>query len=229
MAHTVRFQLPDGGFREITVRYALNAGYAGRDTAQVQHHVDELAALGVPAPKQIPTLYPISASLVTQSGAVQVPHGRTSGEAEWALLVGDNADDLLLTAASDHTDRDLEVHGVAWSKQSAPNILGDLAWPLADVAGSFDDFRLRAWTDHGSGEQLIQDGLAGQLLPPNHWLEKLAANSLLRPGTVLLSGTIPMIPGARQFAGAWRVELSDPLGRTSRINYRLEQLPHPWD
>ncbi len=132
MSQTLKFRLPDGGEREITVRYALNAGYAGRDTEQVQHHVDELAELGVPAPSRIPTLYPLSATLVSRPEVVQVPHERTSGEAEWALVVGDGPDDLLLTAACDHTDRALEVHGVAWSKQSAPDVLGDVAWPMAD-------------------------------------------------------------------------------------------------
>jgi apolipoprotein N-acyltransferase len=45
-------------------------------------------------------------------------------------------DDLLLMVACDHTDRDLEVHGVAWSKQSAPNILGDVAWSLVGTRRS---------------------------------------------------------------------------------------------
>ena len=117
MTQTLRFTLPGGGEREITVRYALNAGYAGRDTEQVQHHVDELAELGVPAPSRIPTLYPLSATLVDRPEVVQVAHGKTSGEAEWALVVGDGPDDLLVTVACDHTDRALEVHGVAWSKR----------------------------------------------------------------------------------------------------------------
>ena len=34
-----------------------------------------------------------------------------------------------------------------------------------------------------------------QLLPPSYWVDKLAEAGLLRPGTVLLSGTIPMIEG----------------------------------
>jgi hypothetical protein len=145
VSQTLRFTLPGGGEREIDVRYALNAGYAGRDTAQVRHHVDELAELGVPAPKRIPTLYPLSGSLVSRPEIVQAAHGKTSGEAEWALIVGDGPDDLLLTAACDHTDRALEVHGVAWSKQSAPDLLGDVAWPLAALEHELDAFTLKAW------------------------------------------------------------------------------------
>ena len=88
----------------------------------------------MPAPTDVPTLYPLSHLLARQDDVVQVPHGRTSGEAEWALVVGGSADDLLVTAACDHTDRALEVHGVAWSKQSAPDVIGGLAWRWADVA-----------------------------------------------------------------------------------------------
>jgi len=227
MNQSVKFRLASGGEREITVRYALNAGYAGRDTEQVQHHVDELAELGVPAPTRIPTLYPLSASLVGRPDVVQVAHGKTSGEAEWALVVGESQDDLLLTVACDHTDRALEVHGVAWSKQSAPDVLGDIAWPLSDVEHELDQFTLKAWVTHGDQEQLIQDGTLAQLLPPSYWLKELA--DLVRPGTVLLSGTIPMIAGVDQFADAWRVELTDSRGVTSRITYALERLPAAWD
>ena len=227
-ARLVRLQLPDGE-RQVVVRYALNGGYAGRDTEQVQHHVDELAALGVPAPSRIPTLYPLSATNVSQADTIQVPHEKTSGEAEWALLVGDDPDDLLITVACDHTDRALEAHGVAWSKQSAPDVLGDLAWRLSDVADDLDSFTLRAWVRHGDSEQLIQDGTLAQLLPPSYWVDKLAEAGLLRPGTVLLSGTIPMIEGVNQFADGWRVEMADPQGRASRIAYTVEQLPPAWD
>lgn len=226
--HTVQFRMEDGAQREMSVQYVLNAGFTGRDTEQVQHHVDELAALGVPAPAQIPTLYPLPARLASQVSEIQVPHAHTSGEAEWALVVGDSEDDLVLTAACDHTDRDLEVHGVAWSKQTSPNILGDLAWRISNVTEELDQFSLRAWVRHGRSETLIQEGTLAQLLPPGYWVEQLQAHSLLRPGTVLLGGTLPMTPGVDQFADAWRVELIDPRGRTSRLSYRLEQLPAAW-
>ncbi len=226
MSQTLRFALSAGGERDVTVRYALNAGYAGRDTQQVQHHVDELAELGVPAPTRIPTLYPLSASLVGRPEVVQVAHAKTSGEAEWALVVGETPEDLLLTVACDHTDRALEVHGVAWSKQSAPDVLGDVAWPLKDIGHELDQFTLKAWVRHGDTEQLIQDGTLAQLLPPSYWIKELGDR--LVPGTVLLSGTIPMIAGVDQFADAWRVELTDPRGITSRIVYNVEQLAEAW-
>lgn len=226
--HTVHLTMEDGTQREMPVQYVLNAGFAGRDREQVQHHVDELAAMGVPAPAQIPALYPLPSRLVSQTNTIQVPHAHTSGEAEWALVVGDRPDDLVLTAACDHTDRDLEVHGVAWSKQTSPNLLGNLAWRLSDITEELDRFTLRAWVTHERAETLIQEGTLAQLLPPAYWIEQLQTHSLLRPGTVLLGGTLPMTPGVDQFADAWRVELTDGHGRTSRLGYRLEQLPAAW-
>jgi hypothetical protein len=120
----LRFDISTGDSRELSVEHVFNAGYTGRDTGKVQKHVDELARLGVPTPSQVPTLYPLSSYLLTQTTSIQVPHARTSGEAEWAVIVGEDDTDLLLTVGCDHTDRDLEVHGVAWSKQSAPDIVG---------------------------------------------------------------------------------------------------------
>ncbi|MCA0438087.1 MAG: DUF2848 domain-containing protein [Austwickia sp.] len=226
-----------GARQDVTVQVSrvLNGGYAGRDTAQVQAHIDELAELGIPGPQRIPTMYPLSDYLAVQGDRVAVPHGRTSGEAEWALVVPGDAtgpEDYLVTAACDHTDRALERHGVAWSKQSAPDFLGDVAWRWGDVAQRFDGFTLRAWVRGAAGaagELLIQDGTPAQLLGPAYWIDRLGEAALLQPGTVFMSGTIPMIAGVDQFAAEWRVELADGAGAVSRVGYRVEQLPPAWD
>ena len=75
-----------------------------------------------------PDAVPAVRLLVGQADTVQVAARKTSGEAEWALVVGDDPTICCVTVRCDHTDRELEVHGVAWSKQSAPDVLGDLAW-----------------------------------------------------------------------------------------------------
>lgn len=143
-------------------------------------------------------------------------------------MVGDSEDDLLVTAACDHTDRALEVHGVAWSKQSAPDFIGDLAWDYASVEAGFDAFTLRAWVTTNGTEQLIQDGSVAELLSPRYWVDELRAAGLLRPHTLVMSGTIPMIPWVDQFAERWRVELADQQGQVSRVDYTVEVLPEPW-
>ena len=78
-------------------------------------------------------------------------------------------------------------------------------------------------------EELISDGTPAELLSPDYWIDRLDEAGLLRPGTVLLSGTIPMIEGVDQFADGWRVELADPAGNASTAAYRVEQLSEPWE
>lgn len=226
MEPEIELRMPDGVREHVRVRHVLNAGFSGSDETAVRHHVDELVELGVTPPGSVPTLYPLPAYLVAQTGEIPVPHARTSGEAEWALVIGD--DESLLTVASDHTDRDLEVHGITWSKSTCPNVVGDLAWPLRDV-DDLGSFTLRAWVTHDGTETLIQDGTLDALRTPAYWIDRLRDNGLLRPGTVLLGGTIAMRAGVDQFADAWRAEIADPRGNTSTVSYACRQLPAAWD
>lgn len=225
---SLTFTLPDGSRRTATAVRLLNAGYAGRSQEDVAAHVAELAEIGVPAPTTTPALYPVSPYLAQQTGTVRVQHARTSGEAEWALVVDDTGD-LLLTAACDHTDRELEAHGVAWSKNAGPDVLAERAWRLADVAERIDDLRLSAWvTDAEGAERLLQDGTAAELLTPEYWSEVLRERGELEPGTVLISGTIPMLPDVDQFAAGWRVRLSDPAtGEAIELVYDVVPMPEP--
>lgn len=215
----------DGTPVEVRVTTLLNAGYAGRSQQDVAAHVAELAELGIPAPTSTPCLYPVAPYLAMQIDQVPVQNGRTSGEAEWALVVaGPEERDILLTVACDHTDRDLEVHGVAWSKQAGPDVLGHEAWRLVDVADRLDELTLTAFV----GGQRIQRGTLAELLTPQYWLGELHKRGLLTPGTVLLSGTIPMDAAVDQFAGSWRVELFDPSAhKTISCGYTVEHMPEP--
>ncbi|WP_407547751.1 DUF2848 domain-containing protein [Streptomyces sp. Pv4-95] len=221
------FELPDGTTRDVDVQRVLNAGYAGRSQDDVAAHVAELAELGVPAPSVIPALYPVSPYLAQQTDRVAAQHARTSGEAEWALVVAADGE-LLLTAACDHTDRDLEVHGVAWSKNAGPDVLARRAWRLADVEQRLDALTLRAWVNHGGKETEIQHGTLAELLTPGYWAEVLRSRGDLVPGTVLISGTIPMAGDVDQFADGWRVELGDPAtGDVIRLGYEVVPMPEP--
>src|SRR5271170_657328 len=51
-----------------TIAYATTqlviAGWAARDEASVKHHIEELAAIGVPPPSSVPLFYRTSASLL---------------------------------------------------------------------------------------------------------------------------------------------------------------------
>ena len=234
------FTLPDGSTRTVTVTRLLNAGYAGRTPHEVEAHVAELAAIGVPVPTGTPTLYPLPPYLAAQVDIVAVQHDRTSGEAEWALMIDDSGDELM-TVASDHTDRALERHSVGWSKGVGPDVLGRRAWRIAEIADHHDALELRAWVRHDVGaeetglgtdgrveERLVQEARLGSLLPLDYWRDVLRARSWLSPGTVLLSGTVPVISGVDPCAAGWRVELRDPvtMDRLS-LGYSVDRLPDP--
>jgi len=221
------FELTDGSTVSVEVTDLLNAGYAGREQDEVQAHIAELAELGVPGPSTTPALYPVSPYLAAQPDVVDVQHPRTSGEAEWALIISDQGP--LLTVACDHTDRALEVHGVAWSKNASPDVLGKKAWRLDDVRDRLDSITIRGWVVDADGQEtLIQDSTMGALLTPDYWIEKLEERNLNKPGTVLLSGTVAMVHGVDQFAPAWRVELGDPAtGETIGASYRVREMAAP--
>ncbi|MFH5879979.1 DUF2848 domain-containing protein [Arthrobacter sp. NA-172] len=221
------FELPNGTSVAVPVKNLLNAGYAGREQDEVQAHIAELAELGVPGPSVTPALYPVSPYLAGQPDVVDVQHGRTSGEAEWAMIISDEG--ALLTVACDHTDRALEIHGVAWSKNASPDILGRKAWKLDDVREHLDAITIRGWvTDAEGQETLIQDSTMGALLTPDYWIDVLQERGLNEPGTVLLSGTVAMVQGVDQFAPQWRVELGDPVtGETIGAGYRVREMAAP--
>lgn len=223
-APVLSFTLPDGSTSTVTVKRLLNAGYAGKNQEEVRAHVDELAKLGVPAPTTTPTLYPVSPYLAQQSRQVDVQHAKTSGEAEWALII-DDAGEELLTCACDHTDRQLETHGVAWSKNASPDVLAVKAWHYADVVDCMDEVRLTGWV--GDERTVIQDAPASALLEPSYWLQVLEERGERKPGTVLLSGTITMSDGEKQFSNRWGVALEHAaLGRIE-LEYEVRQMADP--
>ena len=40
------------------------AGWTGRDSAAIEHHIEELAALGVPRPSSVPLYYRMASLLI---------------------------------------------------------------------------------------------------------------------------------------------------------------------
>ncbi len=211
------FQTEDGPI-EFTPTRTVVAGWTGRDAAAVQHHIDELAEIGVPAPSETPLYYRVSAATVTQGDQIEVLGAESSGEVEAVVFRKDGV--LWLTVGSDHTDRGLEAHSVAHSKQICAKPIGAEAWRLDSVA-DLDQITLRAWIDEGGAEVLYMDGSLAKVLP----LDGLIEGAALADNEIMFCGAIPAIGGVRP-SEKFRMELGDPAtGRTLNHAYTATILP----
>ena len=63
-------------------RRFIIAGWTGRDVAAIEHHIEELAALGVPRPSSVPLYYRAGKNLLSQDVEQEVIGSDSSGEAE---------------------------------------------------------------------------------------------------------------------------------------------------
>lgn len=208
----------------VPVSYLLNVGYSGRNRAAVEHHLGELAKIGVPRPQQVPTVYPVSNSLVTTSRAIQVQHKDTSGEVEYVVIVGDG--ELYVTVGSDHSDRVLEQKSIPLAKQACPNVLAPDVWRFQDVEAYWDELRIRSWVSQEGDWLLYQEALLSEILPVQALLE-LAGRLLggVPAGLVLFSGTIAA-KGGLICGDGYRIELEDSVaGNRIRHEYSVEVLP----
>ncbi|MBR1218339.1 DUF2848 domain-containing protein [Bradyrhizobium sp. U87765 SZCCT0131] len=199
------------------------AGWAARDEAAVRHHIDELAAIGVPPPSSVPLFYRGGASLLTQSERVEFLGPDSSGEIEPVIVA--MTDGLWLTIGSDHTDRKAEAQGVALSKQLCAKPVGKDLWRLDEVVGHWDELQLRAYATIDGQRVLYQDGKLATLRPPSDLMPRYAQGGQLAVGTVMFGGTLGAIGGVRP-SSRFEMELTDPvLGRSIRHAYDIVELP----
>ena len=214
----------DGSDRiAVAIGTLIIAGWAGRDEAAIRHHIEELAAIGVPRPSSVPVYYRVSADNLTQDERLVVLGPDSSGEVE--PIVVSLADGLWLGIGSDHTDRKVETVGIALSKQMCGKPIGGTLWDLSEVEGHWDRLVLRAWATIGGERVLYQEGALAALRTPQDLLARLADNGQLAPGTLMFCGTLGAIGGIRP-ASRFEMELEDPvLGRRMRHAYDIDCLP----
>jgi hypothetical protein len=198
------------------IRSVLNAGWAGRDLNAVATHVEEMRALGVPAPEKVPIIFPVAQAMLTQGDRVEIYSPQSSGEVEYVLVA--TGERVALTVGSDHTDRKVEATSIELSKQICPNVLARAAWDFADVADHVDDLVLRAWVRTGGTWQPYQEAPLGALLAPAYWLERLAGRLVEGAAVVLFSGTVTTLAGALAYGDGFRMSLEDPRLRRSIVH-----------
>jgi hypothetical protein len=224
----VRLQLDvEGELVTVALDRVINAGYAGRDEEDVQAHIDELLKDDViaEAPESVPVTYQVSSyTLLTDPGEIQVVGEGSSGEAEYGLLV--TGDETYVVAASDHTDRDLEKHGIQKAKQIAPNVISADAWRLSDVRDHWDELQVRAYTTVEGERQIYQDSGLDELLTPDDVLDEITSRYTgALHGTGVLSGTVPTVAGELSPGDRFEVELHDPVrDRTIEVAYDVDPI-----
>lgn len=179
------------------------AGYAGRDQQKVKEHIDELAALGVAPPENIPEFYEVSPETLTQESQIAVGP-QTSGEAE-PVLIRHNGE-YLLTVGSDHTDRYIEASSVLESKRAC-------AKPIAREALVFsEELQDQYWGSMTLGSRVdgavYQDGSA-DLLPIFETLRIYEDRFGSTEGPlVLFGGTVPLLSGQFVYGREWALDLA---------------------
>ena len=176
------------------------AGYTGRDRAQVQKHIDELAHEGIAPPPEVPMWYEMPLGILTQAARIEVTSAQSCGEVEPVLIGIDGA--LYLGIGSDHTARDVEREDIATSKRVCPKPIGPGVVRVDALGPAFDAIVLESSID---GEP-YQRGTFAQITPLASLLEAFRARIPAKK-FVLSCGTVPL------------------LGHGFQARYRLPRVP----
>jgi len=199
------------------------AGWTGRDTAALEHHIEELAALGVPRPSSVPVFYRNSVNNLTQTARLEVLGPDTSGEVEPVLFALDTG--MWLGVGSDHTDRKAETMGIALSKQLCGKVIGQTLWPLAEVVDHWDQLIIRSYATIGGTRVLYQEGPLSGMRTPADLLARYDGSKALKAGSVMFCGTVGAKGGIRP-ASRFEMEIEDPVrGRKLSHAYDVVALP----
>lgn len=206
-----------GGTIELTDFHTVVAGYTGRDAAAVQHHIDELAAIGVAPPPAVPMFYPVEGGTVSSAAELAVDGAQTSGEIEPLYIR--HGGRYYLGIASDHTDRHVETFDIGDSKRACPKPVAGTVIPVPELHElSLDECRARSWVDG----RLYQDGTLDGLRTPANVVELLLERTAIEDGDfVCLGGTLPVIGGEFIYGREWRIELTFPNGNTIDHTYSI--------
>ncbi|RVU86088.1 DUF2848 domain-containing protein [Leucothrix sargassi] len=214
----MKFKTPTGEI-EFTAKSLTVAGWTGRSREAVDHHIQELADIGIAPPSTVPLYYRCSTQLLTQDKSIAMLGPDTSGEAEPLLLKHNGK--IWLGLASDQTDRALEAHSVAHSKQVCAKPVADSVWDFEEVSDHLDQIELASWIFEDGDWKAYQKGTLAMILP----LEELIQGSELDEGGAMLCGTLAAIDGVRP-AAQFKMSMHDPVTqRTIEAEYTTYNLP----
>ena len=197
------------------------AGWTGRDEAALNHHIEELAAIGVPRPSSVPVFYRNAVTNVVQTDRLEVLGPDTSGEVE-PVIVALN-DGFWIGLGSDHTDRKAETMGIALSKQLCGKVMASALWKFEDVAPHRDRIVIRSYATIDGERTLYQEGPLALMRDPVDLMTRYGRPFVA--GTIVMCGTIGAKGGICP-AARFDMELEDPvLKRRMAHGYDVITLP----
>jgi len=204
------------------------AGWTGRDIAAIEHHIEELAALGVPRPSSVPLYYRVATQLLTQSPAIEALGDRSSGEAEPVFFFSQG--EWWLSVASDHTDRHVESYSVAVSKQMCAKPVAEVAWRWRDLQAHQDEVALHSRIFEGGRWVDYQRGTLASIRPLAALRDGMPGAGAAPEGLFMTCGTLGALPNAKgegiRPAAQMEIELHDPrLQRRIVHRYAVQALP----
>ena len=208
---------------EVDIKQFVIAGWAGRDRHAIEHHIEELAAIGVQRPSQVPLFYRVDSHQLTQESKIQVVGGGSSGEVETFVFMHEG--ELCVSITSDHTDRKLETVSVALSKQVCAKPVGRVAWRYADVADYWDELEIHSSILENGKPVDYQKGKVASLQHPLDLIAAYQDGNRLPVDCAMSCGTVATIGQIRP-STAFEMSLHDHRRqRVIRHRYDVEFLP----
>jgi hypothetical protein len=226
MTTTIAFTLDAKGGPSpltLTITQGVIAGWTGRDPVARDHHIAELAAIGIAPPASTPIYYRCSARRFTTDTSIECTGGESSGEVEFCLFGGNGK--TYVGVGSDHTDRKVETYNITVSKQMCDKPVAATLWDLAEVEGHWDQIILRSFATIDGVRVLYQEGTLSGMLPVAELIRLGFGGTTLPEGTAMFGGTFAAKGGIRP-ATRFDYEIEDPvLKRKIAAGYDIVTLP----
>ena len=207
----------------LEIKQAVIAGWTGRDPVARDHHIAELAAIGIAPPASTPIYYRCSAARFTTAGSIECTGAESSGEVEFFLLASGGK--TYVGVGSDHTDRKVETYNITVSKQMCDKPVAPELWDLAEVVAHWDQIIMRSYATIDGARVLYQEGTLSGMLPVAELVKKGFDAAALPDGTAMFGGTFAAKGGIRP-ASRFDFEIEDPvLKRSIKHGYDVVVLP----
>lgn len=200
----------EGTSKEVLINQTYCIGYTGRNIEDTEKHIKELAEIGIAEPPEVPMLYPVRNSSLTQKENIEVLGNKTSGEAEIVILFGDNENEVFITIGSDHTDRALEEVDINLSKQICDKPFAKKAWNLNDIIDHWDALQLSS-SVFINGEWIpYQNDKIKMIMSYEDIQSYLKRTNVPMRNSIFFAGTVPLLAEFR-YGTKFKMSFKDPV------------------